>query len=283
MLSALPGSEVEVSMDALAERCFQLDAYRQERRIERSYSRAISSGSILRSLIAWSQIGVQRRKVWASKQQSIGAYERGEPWAVARVHEYAVEEFRSRVAEHRERTLGDSSQWGRARASLMEAANDAQRSAAYWAARLRQEPSNEFAKSQKDVSDRLQAKLAKAFEKLEARSVALRRFYNECDARLAAMERRNRDLEEFRRLEELSGRADMVIAEAEGTISGLATAFVAEAQAFADALGGVATVSITALAGEAPLDNIDYFADRIIEDSDRDRVAIEDLERRLAP
>ena len=99
---------------------------------------------------------------------------------------------------------------------------------AYWAARLRQEPSNEFAKSQKDVSDRLQAKLAKAFEKLEARSVALRRFYNECDARLAAMERRNRDLEEFRRLEELSGRADMVIAEAEGTISGLATAFVAE-------------------------------------------------------
>ena len=165
----------------------------------------------------------------------------------------------------------------------MEAASDAQRSAAYWRARLRQEPGNEFAKSQKDVSDRLEAKLAKAFEKLEARSVALRRFYNECDARLAAMDRHNRDLEEFRRLKELSGRADMVIAHAEGTMHGLATAFVAEAQTFADTLRGVTTVSITALAGEAPLDNIDYFADRIIEGSDRDRAAIEDLERRLEP
>ena len=226
---------------------------------------------------------LQRWKIRASVKQGIAAYERGEPWAVARVHEYAVEEFRNRVAEHREQTLGDSSEWGRARASLMKAASDAQRSAAYWRARLRQEPSNEFAKSQKDVSDRLQAKLAKAFEKLEARSVALRRFYNECDARLVAMDRRNRDLEEFRRLEELSGRADMIIAHAEGTIHGLATAFMAEARAFADALGGVATVGILSLAGEAPVDNIDYFADRIIEDSDRDRSAIEDLERRLAP
>ena len=227
--------------------------------------------------------GAPERKIQASVKQGIEAYERGEPWAVAQVHEYAVEEFRNRVAEHRETTIGDSSQWGRARASLMEAASDAQRSAAYWGARLRQEPSNEFAKSQKDVSDQLEAKLATAFEKLEARSVVLRRFYNECDARLAAMDRHNHDLEEFRRLKELSSRADIVIAHAEGTMHGLATAFVAEAQAFADALGGVAAVSITALAGEAPMDNINYFADRIIEGSDRDRAAIEDIERRLAP
>ena len=222
-------------------------------------------------------------KIQASVKQGVAAYARGEPWAVARVHEYAVEEFRNRVAKHREKTLGDSSEWGRARASLMQAASEAQRSAAYWRARLRQEPSNEFAKSQKDVSDRLQAKLDTAFEKLEARSVALRRFYNECDARLAAMDHRNRDLEEFRRLEELSGRADMIIAHAEGIIESFAIAFAAEARAFADTLRGVATVSIKALAGEAPMDNIDYFADRIIEDSDRDRAAIEDLERRLAP
>ena len=324
-------------MDALAERCFQLDADRQMRRLKEPQPlyrdpgndtrRFDAAGCFLTSLIAlvlifvltavgvkfgWgivlsiclavlfykmrldSALGrlvataaagefVQRWKIRASVKQGIEAYERGEPWAVARVHEYAVEKFRNRVAGHREQTLGDSSEWGRARASLMEAASDAQRSAAYWRFRLRQEPSNEFAKSQKDVSDRLQAKLAKAFEKLEARSVALRRFYNECDARLAAMDRRNRDLEEFRRLDKLSGRADMIIAHAEGTIHGLAIAFVADARAFAAALGDVATVSITSLAGEAPLDNIDYFADRIIEDSDRDREAIEDLERRLAP
>ncbi len=331
-----PGPDRAVSMDALAERCFQLDANRQLLRIKEQHQllarargnearRLDAVGCFSISLIAlgllfvWTFISadiwvgfvlsggfagliykvykkirargpgavadafVQRWKIRASVKQGTAAYERGEPWAVARVHEYAVEEFRNRVAEHREQTLGVDSEWGRARASLTEAATDAQRSAAYWGARLRQEPSNEFAKSQKDVSERLQAKLAKAFEKLEARSVALRRFYDECDARLAAMDRRNHDLEESRRLEELSGRADMIIAHAEGTIHGLATAFVAEARAFADALGGVASVSIKSLAGEAPVDDIDYFADRIIEDSDRDRAAIEDLERRLAP
>jgi hypothetical protein len=325
-----------VSMDALAERCFQLGANRQMRRIKEQHHllarargnearRLDAVGCFSISLIAlglllvWTFISadiwvgfvlsggfagliyklykkiraggpgagadafVQRWKNRTSVKQGVAAYGRGEPWAVARVHEYAVEEFRNRVAEHRERTLGDNSEWGRARASLVEAASEAQRSSAYWAARLRQEPSNELAKSQKDVSDRLQAKLAEAFEKLEARSVALRRFYNECDARLAAMDRRNRDLEESRRLGELSGRADVIIAHAEGTIHALATSFVTEARAFADPLGGVAAVSITSLAGEAPVDDIDYFADQIIEDSDRDRAAIEDLERRLAP
>ena len=330
-----PLSNMADSMDALAKRCFQLDANRQMPRQEpilytpdsgnttRSFDGA---GCFLTSMIAlvlivvFAAIGVdlgwgfvlticlatliykmrwysvlahlvatvvtkheQLGKIQASVKQGVAAYARGEMWAVARVHEYAVEEFRNRVAAHREKTLGDSSEWGRARASLMEAASDAQRSAAYWRARLQQEPSNEFAKSQKDVSDRLDAKLAQAFEKLEARSVALRRFYNECDARLAAMDRHNRDLQEFRRLKQLSGRADMVIATAEGTMDGLAIAFAAEAQAFAGTLRGVARVSITALAGEASMDNIDYFAERIIEDSERDRAAIEDLERRLSP
>ncbi len=226
---------------------------------------------------------VQLWKIQALVKQGVAAYARGDPWAVARVHEYAVEEFRNRVAEHRERTLGESSDWGRARASLMAAASDAQRSAAYWRARLRQESSNEFAKSQKEVSDLLQTKLDTAFEKLETRSVALRRFYNECDARIAAMDRRNRDFEESRRLQELTGRANMAIENAERAIYASATEFVAEARAFADALGGVASVSITSLAGEAPVDDIGYFADRIIEDSDRDREVIADLERRLSP
>ena len=75
----------------------------------------------------------------------------------------------------------------------------------------------------------------------------------------------------------------MIIAHAEGTIQGLATAFVTEALSVFRTLGGIATVSITALAREAPLDNIDYCANRIIQDSDRDRAAIEDLERRLEP
>lgn len=307
-------------MDALAERCFQIDADKQE--LLRLNARGDGPKGpnaafwIITAflLVAWFLLAgwpfelsvevtalgvmvivlaaawlyklpelVRRRNNLASVRKGVEAYERGEPWAVAHVHQYAVEEFRKWVAERRERTLGDGSEWSRSRASLVAAASEAQRSTAYWRIRLRQEPDNEFVKSQKSVSVRLQVKLAKALEELDSRSDALRKFYIECDVRLAAMDRRNRDLEEFRRLEELSGRADIAIAEAEGTIYTLLTSFVTEARAFADALGGVASVGIKSLAGEAPMDNIEYFADQIIEDSERDRAAIQDLERRLAP
>lgn len=301
-------------MDSLAERYFQVDASMQEPRLSgrrgnpwfpilwcwlvpafflAAWYLPVAWPSVLRvatavlglTLIALTVLlyklpgFLRRRKIRASVRKGIQAYERGEPWAVARVHQYAVEEFRKLVAEHRERTLGDRSEWSRSRASLMEAATEAQRSTAYWRIRLKQEPDNEFVKSRKSVSVQLAVKLAKALEKLDSRSAALRRFYIGCDARLAAMDRSNRDLEESRRLDELSGRADIAIAEADGAIFDL----ISEARSFADALGGVATVGVKSLAGEAPLDNIDYFAGRIIEDSDRDRAAIEDLERRLAP
>ena len=98
---------------------------------------------------------------------------------------------------------------------------------------------------------------------------------------MRTLDRCNRDLEESRRLEELSGRADIVIARAEGVMESLARAFVAEARAMGDALGIVATVGIKSLAGEAPVENIEYLADRIIESSDRERTAIEDLDRQL--
>lgn len=224
----------------------------------------------------------RRSEIRKSAQRGIAAYGRGEPWAVLRVHEFAVTEFRERIQAHRERTLGRGSEWGRARSELAQAADEAQRSAAYWRERLRGEPGSELARTQGRVADRLEAKLGEALGKLDARTAALRRFYSDCDARLAVMDRCNRDLEESRRLEELSGRADVVIAQAEGMIQTIAQQFVAEARNIAEALGGVATVGIKSLAGEAPVDNIEYLADHIIESSDRERSAIEDLERQLS-
>ena len=47
------------------------------------------------------------------------------------------------------------------------------------------------------------------------------------------------------------------------------------------ALGGLARVQIKSLAGEAPLENIEYLADRIIESSDMERRAVEELDRVL--
>ena len=174
-----------------------------------------------------------------------------------RVHEFAVADFRERIAEHRARTIGANSEWGRARASLAEAADEAQRSVAYWRERLRAEPESELAGAQGRVADRLEAKLGEALGKLDARAAALRKFYNDCDARLRVMDRCNRDLEESRRLEELSGRADIVIARAEGVMESIARAFVAEARAMGEALGIVATVGIKSLAGVAPVENIE--------------------------
>ncbi len=313
---------VDGSLDALARRCFEREARAAERRLDEEILRARSRSSETKSVAHWvvplvlvgscyggfvaggpgmfTVLGIaaliwmlnglgkagaakgKRSAIRKSVETGIAAYGNGEPWAVLRVHEFAVAEFRERIQTHRERTLGRGSEWGQARSELAEAADEAQRSAAYWRERLRGEPDSDLARAQGRIADRLEAKLAEALEKLDARAAALRKFYNECDARLAVMDRCNRDLEESRRLEELSGRADVVIAQAEDMIQTIARQFVAEAQTIAAALGGVATVGLKSLAGEAPVDNIEYLADRIIESSDRERSTLENLERRMS-
>ncbi len=314
-------SDSVVSINALARRCFERTAREAERRLDReiagsklsedgrravgciatlvfllSMAASASGGAagFLSVIVSAAVIALwvnaarraparrRRAEIRETVTDGIAAYRNGEPWAVLCVHEFAVTEFRERIQTHRERTLGRGSEWGRARSELAEAADEAQRSAAYWRERLRGEPGSDLAQAQGRIADRLEAKLAEALEKLDLRSAALRKFYNDCDARLAVMDRCNRDLDESRRLEELSGRADVVIAQAEGMLQTIAQQFVAEARTIAEALGGVATVGIKSLAGEAPVDNIEYFADHIIESSDRERSAIEDLERQLS-
>ena len=313
---------IDVSIDAVARRCFEQEAGEALRQLNAEAARSrtgadeaaavarwvvplVIVGSCYAGVVAggpglfgvlgvaalvWVLNGLgkayparrKRSEIHATVHRGIAAYGNAEPWAVLRVHEFAVTEFRERIQVHRERTLGRGSEWGRARSELAEAADEAQRSAAYWRERLRGEPESDLARTQSPIADRLEAKLAEALEKLDLRAAALRKFYNDCDARLAVMDRCNRDLEESRRLEELSGRADVVIAQAEGLIQTIAQQFVAEARTIAEALGGVATVGIKSLAGEAPMDNIEYFADHIIESSDRERSAIADLERQLS-
>ncbi|MDE2720371.1 hypothetical protein [Candidatus Palauibacter polyketidifaciens] len=313
-------SASDVSIAALARRCFEREAKAAERELDAELARSrtrdprsvthwvvplVIVGSCYAGVVSggpgmfgvlgvaavlWALNGLgkahparqKRSAIRKEAEDGIVAYRRREPWAVLRVHDYAVTEFRERIQAHRERTLGRGSEWGQARSELTRAADEAQRSAAYWRERLRDEPESELARTQGRVADRLEAKLGEALRKLDGRAAALRKFYNDCDARLAVMDRCNRDIEESQRLEELSGKADVVIAEAEGTIQALALQFVAEARNIAEALGGVATVGIKSLAGEAPVDNIEYLADHIIESSDRERSAIEDLERQLS-
>ncbi len=99
--------------------------------------------------------------------------------------------------------------------------------------------------------------------------------------RLKTLDQYNRDLEETRRLETLAGRARVAIDNADNALTSIARDFLRDAEALGGALGDLARFQSKSLAGEAPLDDIEYFADRIIEDADRELVAVERLERTL--
>ncbi|MYI07136.1 MAG: hypothetical protein F4059_07445 [Gemmatimonadetes bacterium] len=209
------------------------------------------------------------------------AFRAGDPDAVQAVCDFAATEFRRTIKSHRARTLGNNTEWGRARGSLEKALDDAQRSVSYWRKRTGRDRDNELAQSQLEVASELEAKLQLALDKLNLQAGVLRNFYNECEARLAVMDGYRQDMVESRRLEELSGRTDVVIAHAEGTLAAIGKQFVREADAVGRALGGLAEVQIRSLAGEAPVDNVEYLADRIIENSDSEQRAIKALDKEL--
>ena len=207
------------------------------------------------------------------------AYRAGEPEVVLNVYRFAVEEFRTKIAEHRTRTLGTQSEWALAREVLAEATDDADQSVAYWRNRLRQDPGDEVITGQLHTATELDEKLRSALGKLDGRADILRKFFNECEARISGMDRYNRDLEEIRRLDRLSGTADMVIAGAEATLSGIGASFVREAQKVGEVFGDFESLQMQTLAGEAPLDNIEVFADRINEASESKYATVEKLSR----
>ena len=207
------------------------------------------------------------------------AFRAGEPDVVLDVYRFAVDEFRGQIERHRARTLGRRSEWGAARAELARAVDEADRSMAYWRARLRQDPDNQTFAGQWRTATKLQAKLRSALGKLDGRADVLRRFYNDCEARIAVMDRCNRDIEETRRLDRLSGTADMVIAGAETALAGIGASFVREARKMGRVLGSFERLQLKSLAGEAPLDDIEFLADRINESSEREYDTVERLSR----
>lgn len=292
------GLHLTESLDDIARRCFEFEQSRfaEARRVGvfvqvmvlaivvafllnlRTASAGLLAGLVAVgvAILAGSRLFLRMRV-----RRALAAFRAGDATAVAKVHRFAAREFRLQIGRHRARTLGADSEWGMARAALAEAADEAQRSVAYWKARVRQEPGNQLAAGQSKTATGLDEKLRSALAKLDARAETLLRFYNDCDARLSLMDRYNQDMDETRRLEELSGRTDVAIVGAENTLLAIGEQFVREAEAVGRALGGLARVQIKSLAGDAPLDNIEYLADRIIESSDAERRAVEDLDRVL--
>ena len=233
---------------------------------------AIVSGLVLLA-IPTSHL-LARRRIF----KGLAAFRAGEPDAVRRVCEFAVEEFRYRIKTHRARTLGSDSEWSVARTSLAEKADEAQRSVTYWRIRVHEEPENSVAATQLQAALDLDDKLRTAMLKLDARADALLQFYNVCEAKVALMDRYGSDIAEIRRLEHLSGEADMAVATAEIALADIGHQFIQEAEALGQALGGFERIQVKSLAGEAQLENIEYLADRIIQSSDAERRAVEDLD-----
>ena len=214
-------------------------------------------------------------------REGVAAYRAGDADAVSAVHGFALGLLRKRVEAHRARTLGPGSEWGRARAPLATALDEAEGRVAYWDERIREEPDSELASLQVRTARKLEAKLRSALQEVDGRAEVLRQFYHRCEAKLAVMDRSNTDLTEVKRLEELSGRADSAIAHAQGTIEALAQHFLAEAQNIARALGSADRSQLGMLAGAASYDNVEFLADKIHESSERDRSTIQQLEKTL--
>ncbi len=131
------------------------------------------------------------------------------------------------------------------------------------------------------TATQLHAKLRSALGKLDGRADVLLGFYADCEAKLAVMDRYNRDIEETRRLDRLSGAADMVVAGAEAALAGIGASFVREAQKMGEVLGDFERLQLKSLAGEAPLDNIEYLADRINQSSQTEFATVEQLSRAM--
>lgn len=224
---------------------------------------------------------VQRKKRLNFVRKQMRAYANGHPVVTQQVHDYAMQHFRKLIEEHRAATLGSESEWALARDPLAVALRNANKSVAYWRKRLKSDPDNEVAAHQYKTVKALKGKLGSALSRVDERADLLLKFYDECEAKLAIMDRCNQDIRETRKVEALSQQAGTVIAQAQGAIQALGHSFVEEAQKIARALGDTAGTQYKILAGDASLDNIDYVADKIVECSDSEQKQIQDMKKAL--
>jgi hypothetical protein len=201
---------------------------------------------------------------------------RDSPW---KFYEAVARKFESEIQRQRARTIGPDSEWGRARLRLESAAQEAERSVAYWTQRLSLEPNNDIAQTQITAATQLRDKFRSALSGLDERARLLVSFFNDCEARVAVLQSTKRDYDEIRKLDRLADGSDEIVIRAQETLASISTSFVSEALRVASALGGLERVGLINLAGEATVDQIETLADRIAESAERDRTALEQLPR----
>jgi hypothetical protein len=200
------------------------------------------------------------------------------PW---KFYEAVALKFAAEIERQRARTIGSDTEWGRARLRLESAAQEADRSLAYWTQRLSIEPGNEIARTQLTAATRLRDKFHTALAGLDQRARLLVTFFNDCEARVAVLQSAKRDFEEIRKLDLLADGSDEIVIHAEETLASIGTGFVSEALRVGNALGGLERVGLVNLAGAVSVDHLEALADRIVESADRDRTALEQVTRSI--
>ena len=244
------------------------------------------AGFGLTSVVAGGVVG-WRLAVAVQESDPIGVskglelFRAGHAETIMRVHQFAVTYFREQIKVHRSRTLGDTSEWGKARSSLAATMDEARQQEVYWHKRWLDDKKNDMALRQYNAASLLTDKMSRALEKLDSRADVLLGFYAECEARVDLLDHHNQDMVKTRELESLSDRTDVAIAETEGTLTAIGQDFVREVDTIWQAMSGLGEMQTLALAGEASLDNMEFLADRVIEQSELDEETIQDLERSL--
>ena len=219
------------------------------------------------------------RPFWRTRKavRLMRAYRAGDPDAFELVPAYAIRSFRRQIETHRARTIGRNSEWQKARDPLHQARSEARRQISYWWARMAREPDSPLVRENLDKADKLEAKLKAALNRLDSRADLLRRFFDDCEARIAGMSQDAEDQVRSLRLQRLRAKADARIAKAEQVLARIGADFVERARRFAGVVGRFERIQIAGLAGETPLDDIERLADRIIESHARDRAEIDRL------
>ena len=189
--------------------------------------------------------------------------------------------FRREIEAHRKKLLGPDSEWGRARAPLLDAKDGAHRSGAYWRERMEEDGTNEVARAQLLSAEELEAKFAAALTELDHRREALLQFFNECEAKLPVLERFGRDHEESLALEKLKERADGTVADAQSALGLIGQQFVSEAFRMGQALGALERYELKESAASVPLDRIEYMADQILLSSREERETLAALMEKM--
>ena len=220
--------------------------------------------------------------VWAKGADRVRRYHKELRETPGVLFEQIAQKFTREIRLHRDRVLGPNSDWERARAPLVGAKDEANRSAAYWRGRQEEDHTNETARSQLRSAESLEAKFAEALGELDHRSEALLQFFNECEAKLPVLRRFKRDHEESLALAKLQERADETVVDAQSALGLIGQQFVSEALRMGQALGALERYELKESAGTVPLDRIERVADQILSSSHKERETLAALMEKMA-